>query len=120
MTLKKHPSPTKQAPNLPSAEPPVDPFDGPKLALSGQIVTMNEAHRVLPGGTIFIEKGAIVAVNDHDQPAPGGFEEISVLDTGGTIYPGLIELHNHLSYNILPLWDVPKRYGNRGNWAGTH
>jgi hypothetical protein len=35
----------------------------------------------------------------------------------GTIFPGLIELHNHLSYNALPLWSpVPKRFENRGQW----
>jgi hypothetical protein len=39
------------------------------------------------------------------------------LDAGGTIFPGLIELHNHLSYNVLPLWSpVPKRFQHRGQW----
>ena len=36
----------------------------------------------------------------------------------GTIYPGLIELHNHLAYNALRLWQVPKKYGNRDQWSG--
>jgi 5-methylthioadenosine/S-adenosylhomocysteine deaminase len=36
--------------------------------------------------------------------------------TGGTIYPGLIELHNHLPYDILRLWQVPKRFTNRDQW----
>ena len=40
------------------------------------------------------------------------------LHTGGTIYPGLIELHNHLSYNVLPLWEVPQRFCNRSEWRG--
>jgi len=50
---------------------------------------------------------------------PPGFENISIIKTRGTIYPGLIELHNHLSYNILKLWDVPKSYTNRDQWSGT-
>jgi len=37
-------------------------------------------------------------------PAPAGFTGVPVVDTGGTIFPGLIELHNHLSYNALPPW----------------
>jgi 5-methylthioadenosine/S-adenosylhomocysteine deaminase len=41
------------------------------------------------------------------------------VDTGGSIYPGLIELHNHLSYNALRLWDVPQKYGDRSQWTGT-
>jgi cytosine/adenosine deaminase-related metal-dependent hydrolase len=40
-----------------------------------------------------------------------------VAATKGTIYPGLIDLHDHLSYNALQLWDVPKRYTNRDQWA---
>jgi hypothetical protein len=31
--------------------------------------------------------------------------------------PGLIELHNHLSYNILPMWVVPRRFDHRGQWS---
>ena len=35
--------------------------------------------------------------------------------TGGTIYPGLIELHNHLSYNALPLWQLTERFEQPGS-----
>ena len=38
--------------------------------------------------------------------------------SGGTLYPGLIELHNHLAYNALRLWQVPKKYENRDEWGG--
>src|SRR5688572_28887138 len=30
--------------------------------------------------------------------------------------PGLVDLHNHLSYNMIPLWRVPRRYTNRNQW----
>ena len=40
-----------------------------------------------------------------------------MVDTRGTIYPGLIDLHNHFAYNIRPLWPLPKRYDNRGQWG---
>jgi hypothetical protein len=36
----------------------------------------------------------------------------------GTVFPGLIELHNHLSYDALPLWQVPTRYADREQWGG--
>src|SRR5262249_1745696 len=39
--------------------------------------------------------------------------------TKGTMFPGLIELHNHLPYNVLQLWEVPKQYVNRDQWSGT-
>jgi hypothetical protein len=56
-------------------------------------------------------------VQNRTQAAPAGFEAVAVLETGGTMYPGLIELHNHLSYNALPLWSpVPRKFTHRGEW----
>jgi len=97
----------------------IDPLEGPKLALAGRIVVMDEAFTVVPSGVIYIDKGSIVAVQDAAAPAPPGFGSVPVVDTGGTLFPGLIELHNHLSYNALPLWDVPRKFANRDQWSGT-
>ncbi len=78
---------------------------------------MSESFAVRPDAVVYVEKGAIVSVQDRTQPAPPGFDGVSVVDTGGTIFPGLIELHNHLSYNALPAWSpVPKRFTDRGQW----
>ena len=98
---------------------PIDPLEGPKLALAGRIVVMDEAFTVIPRGALYIEGGSIVAVLDASAPKPHGFESIPVVEMNGTLFPGLIELHNHLSYNALPLWDVPKSFTNRDQWAGT-
>jgi 5-methylthioadenosine/S-adenosylhomocysteine deaminase len=97
---------------------PIDPLTGPKLALSGRVVLMDDAFRVIPQGTIYIERGDIVAVTESQAPRPSGFETETVVDVGGSIFPGLIELHNHLAYNALQLWQVPKKYSNRDHWSG--
>lgn len=66
---------------------------------------------------VYVDRGAIVAVQERTRPAPTGFEGAAPVETGGTLFPGLIELHNHLSYNALPLWSpVPKRFDHRGQW----
>jgi 5-methylthioadenosine/S-adenosylhomocysteine deaminase len=96
---------------------PFDPADSPKLALEGRIVTMNGAFKLIAHGRIYTHNGDIVAVQDAAAPAPAGFGNTAVTDTGGTIYPGLIDLHNHLPYNVLPLWQVPKKFTNRGQWS---
>jgi 5-methylthioadenosine/S-adenosylhomocysteine deaminase len=102
----------------PKARGPVDPLTGPKQALSGRVVTMNDAFKVLPDGIVYIEHGGIVAVQERAKPAPAGFAGVPVVDSGGTIFPGLMELHNHLSYNALPLWSpVPKRFRHRDQWS---
>jgi 5-methylthioadenosine/S-adenosylhomocysteine deaminase len=101
----------------PKTKGPVDPLTGPKLALAGCVVTMDDAFAIIPDAIVYIEKGVISAVQDRAQPAPAGFEGVAVVETGGTLFPGLIELHNHLSYNVLPLWaPVPKLFDNRGQW----
>lgn len=90
-----------------------------KLALTGRIVTMNSRRAVHARGTIYIDGRAIVALGDHDAPPPAGFEHCTSLDTKGTIYPGLIELHNHLPYDVLMPWKVDRRYGNRDQWQAS-
>jgi 5-methylthioadenosine/S-adenosylhomocysteine deaminase len=95
----------------------VDPFTGPRQALAGRVVTMDDAFTVRSDGVVYLDQGRIVAVQARAQPAPDGFLGIEVVETGGTLFPGLIELHNHLSYNALPLWaPVPKRFEHRGQW----
>ena len=95
---------------------PVDPLTGPRLALAGRVVTMDDGFAVRPDGIVYVDGGRIVAVRDSARPAPPGFESVEVVRTGGAICPGLIELHNHLSYNALPLWEVPKLFVHRGQW----
>jgi 5-methylthioadenosine/S-adenosylhomocysteine deaminase len=99
-------------------KPVIDPAEGPQMVLRGQIVTMDGTRRVLKDGMLYIDKGSIVAVKATGGAVPAGFEGVKVINTQGTIFPGLIELHNHLSYDLLRLWAVPKPYSNRGQWAG--
>ncbi len=96
---------------------PIDPLTGPKLALAGRVVTMNNAFSIRTDAVVYIENGRIVAVQDRAQPAPADFAGVPVVKTGGTIFPGLIELHNHLSFDALHLWaPVPRRFDHRGQW----
>jgi cytosine/adenosine deaminase-related metal-dependent hydrolase len=115
------PSPSRSAASspVPAARKlePIDPLTGPKLALAGRVVTMDDAFTVRNDGVVYVDRGALVAVQERKAPAPPGFEGVVPQATGGTIFPGLIELHNHLSYNALPLWaPVPKRFQHRGQW----
>jgi cytosine/adenosine deaminase-related metal-dependent hydrolase len=86
-----------------------------RYILEGRVITMGPAG-VLPAGKIYVDGNTIHAVQDAASPPPVGFDGAPKIRTGGSIYPGLIELHNHLCYNALPLWDVPRRYSNNGQW----
>ena len=96
---------------------PIDPLTGPKLALAGRAVIMDDAFTIINDAVIYVDRGSVVAVQDRGMAAPAGFDGVRPVDTGGTLYPGLIELHNHLSYNALPPWSpVPKLFQHRGQW----
>src|SRR5436190_24041016 len=87
------------------------------LALAGRVVTMDDGFTVHDDGVVYLRDGEIAAVQERGAAAPDGFEDVAAIETKGTIFPGLIELHNHLSYNALQLWDVPKKFTNRDQWA---
>jgi cytosine/adenosine deaminase-related metal-dependent hydrolase len=82
----------------------------------GRVVTMNGRSDVHDPGRVYVEGTTITAVRPAGKPAPDGWHDARLVRTGDTIYPGLIELHNHLSYNALPLWQTPQRFANRGQW----
>ena len=80
---------------------------------------MDARSTVVMDGVVWIGDAAIAAITQSDDPPPAGFDGITPLATGGTVLPGLIELHNHIAYNVLPLWHVPQRYTNRNTWGNS-
>jgi hypothetical protein len=90
-----------------------------KIILHGRVVAMDQASTVLSQGAIYIDGNTIVAVADQGAPPPFGFAGAQTIDTDGTIFPGLIELHNHLSYDALQMWQVPKKFTDRGQWQSN-
>jgi 5-methylthioadenosine/S-adenosylhomocysteine deaminase len=103
---------------LESARPaptPVQPT--PTFVLRGRVVTMAKAGEVLDDAQVVVAGGQIAEVVPKGQALPPAYAGAAVIDTGGTIYPGLIDLHNHFAYNVRELWPLPKRYDNRGQWG---
>ena len=79
------------------------------MALKGTIVTMRSGD-VLRDHVLYIEGDRIQDVRPTGEPSPAGFQGVAVVDTKALIFPGLIDLHNHLAYDVLPLWRVLKRF----------
>jgi 5-methylthioadenosine/S-adenosylhomocysteine deaminase len=79
------------------------------LVLHGTVAAMRDgAPASVPGAVWIDDDGLIAAVTPLDAE-PAGFAGAPRVATGGVIYPGLIDLHNHLLYNTLPLWTEPTR-----------
>ena len=101
------------------ATTPTDPATSPQWALAGRIVTMDQHATVIADGVVWVKNAAIAALTKRGDNPPDGFDGIAPVETSGTILPGLIDLHNHIAYNALPLWQVPKRYTNRDTWGNS-
>lgn len=90
------------------------------FVLRGTIVTMAEDGRVHDDGAVYVgDDGLIAAVTPFDS-VPAGFDSAPRAKTTGVIYPGLIDLHNHLLYNSLPLWTEPSReqpWNSHNQWG---
>jgi 5-methylthioadenosine/S-adenosylhomocysteine deaminase len=90
------------------------------LIFHGKLVTFDPDRPVIEDGALYIGADErIEAVQSRGDPPPSGFEGAARLETRGCVYPGLIDLHNHIAYNVLPLWSPPGRtdpYTSRYQW----
>jgi 5-methylthioadenosine/S-adenosylhomocysteine deaminase len=90
------------------------------LVLYGRLVTFDPERPVIDDGALYIGSDErIAAVQRRAAAPPAGFERAARLETRGCVYPGLIDLHNHIVYNVLSLWSPPGRsepYSSRYQW----
>jgi 5-methylthioadenosine/S-adenosylhomocysteine deaminase len=89
------------------------------LALSGKLVTFEPNRPVVEKGVLYVgDDGLVAGVRQHDEAPPDGFTSVKPIDVGGVLYPGLIDLHSHILYNLRSLW-APSRtepYTSHNQW----
>ena len=73
---------------------------GEAFALRGAVITPDAAW---DDGYVVIDGDTIA---DTTRTPPTGVAQI--LDTGGVILPGLIDLHGHPEFNVFPAWEPPR------------
>ena len=79
-------------------------------ALSGTVWTPSG---FIQHGVVVINNGIIERVDTGEIPLAAG---IKVVQTRGVIFPGLIDLHNHLTWNIFPRWSLAAPVRDRYEW----
>jgi 5-methylthioadenosine/S-adenosylhomocysteine deaminase len=84
---------------------------GEAFALRGAVVTPDAAW---PDGYVVIDGDTIADVR---RDAPSGVQQI--VDTGGVILPGLIDLHGHPEFNVFAAWEPPRQFTNRYQWRAS-
>lgn len=83
--------------------------DTSTYVFSGKLVTPDK----VIDGKLIIRNDTITCVGT-DCVDPPGATKLSVTDS--YIFPGFIDAHNHVPYNVLPKWKPPKLYSNRYEW----
>ena len=90
------------------------------IVLFGRVLTVDGDRRVHSRGAVYIHEGVIEAVQSEKAAPPAGFGSARRVRTAGLITPGLIDLHNQLAYNTLPLWTGrAAAYSTRYQWPGA-
>ncbi len=87
------------------------------LLLRGTVLT--------PGGVL--NPGEVLVINEYitcvaaSCAGEAGASTATVIETHGIISAGLIDAHNHQSYNFFPEWvpNPPQLFGNRYEWAAN-
>jgi hypothetical protein len=79
------------------------------VVLRGTIVTPD---KVINDGFVAISGEKIMDVGPFTN-APAG---ISVIDSNSVIFPGLIDLHNHITWNVFPRWRQNVEFSTRYEW----
>jgi cytosine/adenosine deaminase-related metal-dependent hydrolase len=79
------------------------------LVLKATVIAPN---KVLESALVTVKGGRITGVTDG-----GAAADAVTID--GVIFPGLIDLHNHLTWNVLPNWHPPRLFTNRYEWQET-
>jgi 5-methylthioadenosine/S-adenosylhomocysteine deaminase len=94
-----------------SAVYPQQTFDLTRgMVLHGTIVTMDTAGAIVQDGNVLVRSGMIVAIwRGKIAPigTPVGNAIAIELGAQALIFPGLINLHNHPTYDVLDPWPAP-------------
>jgi 5-methylthioadenosine/S-adenosylhomocysteine deaminase len=81
---------------------------GGSYTLQGTLLTPKET---IEGGSLTVQDGKILQVGKRGAPGEG-----PTIDVQGVIMPGMIDLHDHLTWNVFPQWKPGRLFENRYEW----
>jgi lamin tail-like protein/amidohydrolase family protein len=98
----------------------VNTLQARRYVLNGTLVTMDaslaEADQVFPG-KVYVQGNRILDVLHAADPLPADATGAVSLDTGALIFPGLMNIHDHLVFNSIPAWNVPALMQDVSDWT---
>ncbi|HJL16904.1 MAG TPA: amidohydrolase family protein [Sandaracinaceae bacterium LLY-WYZ-13_1] len=97
---------------------PTDPAEVTRAGSGGLLLrgTVLAPEGPIDEGEVLIVGEEIRCVAESCAGEPDA-DTVTVVETNGVISPGLVDAHNHLTYDFLPEWEAPMLYDNRYTWA---
>ncbi|HET9481135.1 MAG TPA: lamin tail domain-containing protein, partial [Candidatus Polarisedimenticolia bacterium] len=98
----------------------VNTLQARRYMLRGTLVTMDQTlalpDRIFPGA-LHIQGDRILDVLHAGDPPPTDAAGALAVQTGALIFPGLMNIHDHMTFNTLPAWDVPGLMQDVSDWT---
>ena len=98
----------------------VNTLQSRRYVLHGTLVTMDgtlpEADQVFPG-SLYLQGNRILDLLAEGQPLPPDAARAPIIETGALIFPGLMNIHDHITFNTTPAWDVPSLMQDVSDWT---
>ena len=88
----------------------LDPAAADDWTVAGTILSPSG---IIADGAMTVSGQRITAVG------PGSSASASAIKVRGIILPGFIDLHNHLTWNVLPRWVPGRTFADRYAWQDT-
>jgi cytosine/adenosine deaminase-related metal-dependent hydrolase len=81
------------------------------FAFGGCVLTPEGA---VEGGYLVVAPDGTIDAVQRSRP-----QQVPVIETGGVLAPGLIDLHGHPEFNVFAAWEPPRLFTNRYQWRGS-
>ncbi len=91
-----------------------------RYLLQGTLVTMDETLPAIEQvfeGALHIQGNRVLDVLHDGDPLPADAVGAAVVSTRALIFPGLMNIHDHLLFNTIPAWDVPALMQDVSDWT---
>jgi 5-methylthioadenosine/S-adenosylhomocysteine deaminase len=91
-----------------------------RYVLRGTLVTMDAtlpAAEQVYAGAVVVQGNRILDLVHGGDPLPPDAAGAPVIDTGALIFPGLMNIHDHITFNTTPVWNVPALMQDVGDWT---
>ncbi len=98
----------------------VNTLQARRYLLSATLVTMDESIPAMDrvfAGTLYVQGNRIIDLLRAGDPIPPYAVGAVAVNTRALIFPGLMNIHDHIGFNTIPHWNVPALMQDVSDWT---